>query len=225
MHDNIKRLITIAKALGDLRNEMVFVGGTVTSLYADDMAAPDIRATNDVDCITELATYGSYANLENRLREIGFKNDIESNVICRWRYKGEIVDVMPDDENILGFSNRWYKQGFENKISHAVTPDLDIWIFPVLYFLVAKIEALVSRGGIDWRGSSDFEDIVFVLNNKKGILDIFEKENNNDLKCFLSEWAKGVLKRSNIREEIESVLAYEDYDRKNYVIKIFEGFM
>ena len=90
MHDNIKRLITIAKALGDLRNEMVFVGGTVTSLYADDMAAPDIRATNDVDCITELATYGSYANLENRLREIGFKNDIESNVICRWRYKAKL---------------------------------------------------------------------------------------------------------------------------------------
>lgn len=28
--------------------------------------------------------------------------------ICRWTYDDEIVDIMPDDPSILGFSNRWY---------------------------------------------------------------------------------------------------------------------
>ncbi|CCG88017.1 hypothetical protein EPIR_2654 [Erwinia piriflorinigrans CFBP 5888] len=28
---------------------------------------------------------------------------------------GELrVDIMPDDEDILGFSNRWYKEAMEN---------------------------------------------------------------------------------------------------------------
>lgn len=185
MNDNIKRLIKIAEGLGELCNEMVFVGGTVTSLYVNDKSAPDIRPTDDVDCVTEIATYGSYENLENNLRNRGFKNDIESGVICRWKYKGEIVDVMPDDEKILGFSNRWYKEGVKNKISFDLTPKLKIFIFPVLYFLVAKIEALLSRGGNDWRGSSDFEDIVFVLNNNKDLITIFTEENNIDLKTHL----------------------------------------
>lgn len=224
MHDNIKRLIKIAEALGDLRDEMVFVGGTVTSLYADDMAAPDIRPTTDVDCVTELASYGSYENLENNLRKRGFKNDLESGVICRWKYNGETVDVMPDDEKILGFSNKWYKIGVQNKILYPITNGLQIFIFPVLYFLVAKIEALYSRGGQDWRGSSDFEDIVFVLNNNKDIADEFNNEVNSDLKMYLTEWAANVLKRPNHEEEIESVLAHEDYDRKDYVIEILECF-
>ena len=223
MHDNIRRLIKIALALGDLRDEMVFVGGTVTSLYADDMGAPDIRPTEDVDCVTELTTYGSYADLEKRLRNIGFKNDIESGIICRWKYKGETVDVMPNDENILGFSNKWYKTGVENKLSYTMTPDLKIWIFPICYFLAAKIEALRSRGGNDWRGSSDFEDIVFVLNNNKTILEQFHNEKNKDLKFFLRDWASEVLKRSNHEEEIGSVLAYDDYDRKDDVIRILEA--
>ena len=223
MHDNIRRLIKIAIALGDLRDEMLFVGGTVTSLYADDIGAPDIRPTDDVDCVTELASYGSYADLESRLRNIGFKNDIESGIICRWKYKEETVDIMPNDENILGFSNKWYKSGVKNKFSYPITPDVRIWIFPVCYFIAAKIVALLARGGKDWRGSSDFEDIVFVLNNNKNILQHFYNEENQDLKLFLRNWAKEVLKRYNHEEEIESVLANEDYDRKDYVIRVLEA--
>ena len=223
MNDNIKRLIKIAEGLGELCNEMVFVGGTVTSLYSNDKSAPDIRPTDDVDCVTEIATYGSYENLENNLRNRGFKNDIESGVICRWKYKGEIVDVMPDDEKILGFSNRWYKEGVKNKISFDLTHKLKIFIFPVLYFLVAKIEALLSRGGNDWRGSSDFEDIVFVLNNNRDLITVFTEENNIYLKTHLKKWVQQVLERPNYEEEIESVLAYEDIERKDYVIEILES--
>jgi hypothetical protein len=28
--------------------------------------------------------------------------------MCRWRRDGVVVDVMPVDERILGFSDRWY---------------------------------------------------------------------------------------------------------------------
>jgi len=45
--DNIIMLQTVASGLGDLVDEMVFVGGAVAELYADDPASSDIRPTQD----------------------------------------------------------------------------------------------------------------------------------------------------------------------------------
>ncbi len=45
MPSNINRLRIIAEGLGDLCHDVVFVGGSVTELYADDPAATDIRPT------------------------------------------------------------------------------------------------------------------------------------------------------------------------------------
>ncbi len=40
---NITMLQTVASGLGELKNEMVFVGGSVAELYVDNPAASDIR--------------------------------------------------------------------------------------------------------------------------------------------------------------------------------------
>lgn len=45
MSSNITRLKTIAAGLADLCRDVVFVGGSVAELYADDPAATDIRPT------------------------------------------------------------------------------------------------------------------------------------------------------------------------------------
>jgi hypothetical protein len=39
----------VAKALQELKEEIVFVGGAIISLYTDDPAADEIRPTQDVD--------------------------------------------------------------------------------------------------------------------------------------------------------------------------------
>ena len=54
MSDNINRLKIIAEGLGELCREVVFVGGSVAELYADDPAASDIRPTMDVVWVTPL---------------------------------------------------------------------------------------------------------------------------------------------------------------------------
>lgn len=46
---NIEAVATIASALGDLKENMVFVGGAVVSLYTDDHAADEICPTQDID--------------------------------------------------------------------------------------------------------------------------------------------------------------------------------
>ena len=169
MSDNINRLKIIAEGLGELCREVVFVGGSVAELYADDPAASDIRPTMDVDCVIATATYGSMQGFEDLLRLRKFVNDIESGVICRWKYNGEIVDIMPDHDSILGFTNKWYYSGMKHRIEFRFSDGMAVNILPPLYYLATKIEAIRGRGGEDLRFSHDFEDFVYVLNNRRDI--------------------------------------------------------
>ncbi len=66
--DNINKLQIVASGLGNLRDAMVFVGGAVAELYADDPASSDIRPTQDVDCTIELSSYREHTELEEDLR-------------------------------------------------------------------------------------------------------------------------------------------------------------
>ena len=160
----------VAESLGDLLEEVVFVGGSTTELYADSSAAPEPRPTEDVDCIIEVATYHAYHDLEKKLRAKGFSNDqTDKTPLCRWIYKGTIVDVMPIGENILGFTNEWYPTAMNNAIQYTIG-SIQINILNVPYFFATKLSALKSRGMTDLRTSKDFEDIVYVLNNSASII-------------------------------------------------------
>lgn len=222
MHENLQRIEKVAEGLGSLLDDMVFVGGSVAIVYATDQAATDIRPTLDIDIVTELSSYKDYGLLESELRKRGFINDFESGVICRWRYKSETVDVMPCDEKILGFSNKWYISGYQNKIPYKITPHLSVNILPVCYYLACKIEALNHRGGKDWRTSHDFEDIIYVLDYDDDFWDQYQKESNEELKDYLCSWAMSVLNRPNIREEIESMLPYGETQRSEYIISLLK---
>lgn len=90
-------------------------------------------------------------------------------MICRYIIHGITVDVMPPSEEILGFSNQWYSKAFAHSTSVALEDGLSIRIFIAPYFLATKLEAFVDRGENEGRFSSDFEDIIHVLNNRQSI--------------------------------------------------------
>jgi len=48
---NIELLLLAVNQLGDLVDEMAFIGGCATGLLITDAAAPPIRVTKDVDAI------------------------------------------------------------------------------------------------------------------------------------------------------------------------------
>ena len=64
---NILMLQTVANGLGELRDEMVFVGGAVAELYADNPAASEIRPTIDVDCVIEISSRLQFSRMEENL--------------------------------------------------------------------------------------------------------------------------------------------------------------
>lgn len=61
----INRLVTkkIALALGELNEQVVYVGGAVVSLYVDDPAADDVRPTKDLDLTMKIASLSELENI------------------------------------------------------------------------------------------------------------------------------------------------------------------
>lgn len=123
-HINIKMLRTVARRLGPLRERVVFLGGCATYLLITDAAIPEIRPTLDVDVIVDIVSRRQYYKLEKELQELGFTHSLGSkDPICRWQIEGVTVDIMPTDEKILGFSNRWYKSAITHSISIFLNDD------------------------------------------------------------------------------------------------------
>src|SRR5690349_19080551 len=139
MHENIVRIKAVANILKGLDQPYVFVGGATVSLYSTQKASAEgIRPTDDVDVVIEVASYADHSQMEEKLRKLGVVNDIESGVICRYKAQGIIVDIMPTTSQALGFSNKWYPDGFRNAIAYELDNDTKIQIFSLPYFLASK---------------------------------------------------------------------------------------
>ena len=216
---NIDMLQIVANGLQEIKNDLVFVGGAVAELYANDPASSDIRPTTDIDCLIELSSRKEYLKLEEKLRAKGFTNDTSRGAsICSWIFRNIKVDIMPTDEKILGFSNQWYLEGIENKIIKALPDGTEIFIFPPHYYLGAKFEAHKSRGGNDLRQSHDFEDLVYILDN---CLDLLNGINNSNdgIREYIKNECQNLLKNIAVTEGIESALPYGSGDQRVEIIE------
>ncbi len=208
----------VALGLGDLKDNMVFVGGAVAELYASIPELSDIRPTHDVDCVIEVRSKTAHSKLEGCLRSLGFANDTSKGApICRWVYQDILVDVMPSDSDVLGFSNLWYAEGIKNKISKSLSDGTEIFVFPPAYFLAAKIEAHKGRGGYDLRQSHDFEDIIYILDNCKELLENIVNSSEK-VKLYLKEECTILLKNEGLTEGIESALPYGSEEEATDII-------
>jgi len=165
---NIQAVQLVADGLKDLREQVVFVGGSVISLYANDPGADIPRPTADIDLVVVVSTFAEYARLEERLRQLGFNHSPEDKVMCRYRYQGVMVDIMPTDVPAIGPTNKWYVPGMTHAMIHPLPDGSTIKLLTAAYFLATKLEAFKSRGG-DMRTSKDFEDIVFLLDSRLGL--------------------------------------------------------
>jgi len=211
----------IAASLKHLLKEVVFVGGAVVNLYSSDEAVTEIRQTDDIDCVVKTLLRSDYNNFEKEIRKLGFKNDLSENApICRYIYNGIKVDFMPTEGIILGFENKWYKEGFNNAIIHNFEDGTAIRIFAPEYFLASKLDAFWDRGRKDMRLSKDFEDIIFLLNSRKELL--YElKESDASVLEFIKDKMNYFISNTDTDEGIIAVLPYgSGRNRAGYIKKI-----
>lgn len=183
---NLEMLAVVAKGLGGFKEKVAFVGGATIDLYLSDPTDAAARPTDDVDCVVELASRGQYYAIEEELRALGFKNPLGKGPICRWEYRGIMVDVMPTEGAILGFSNRWYPAGLAGTETATLPDGQEIRIFSAPYLLASKIEAFLGRGQGDFQASPDIEDIVALLDGCPDLKDKIQRA-PDDVRSYLAE--------------------------------------
>lgn len=198
MNQQIQMLEKAGSLLSALSERIVFTGGATISLYLDEVSAADARPTKDVDCVVEITSTAEYHRLSDKLRRIGLEEDIESGVICRWLYQDLIIDIMPTNPSVLGFSNSWYIPGITKSILFELPSGQHISIFTVSYLLASKIEAFNDRGKHEPYMSTDLEDIVLLLDGCPNLEENFQQA-DTEVITFVKGWFKSEL---NLLREI-----------------------
>jgi predicted nucleotidyltransferase len=170
---NIEMIQVVSTALNNLDVPVIFIGGATVSLYLNLDTAEEVRPTEDVDVIIEILSSLEYSKLSEKLLKLRFMPDTTKGApLCRWKYLGVSVDIMPMDEKVLGFSNTYYKEAFKIQNKVLLPNGEEIRILPIEHFLLIKIEAFKNRGLEDPRLSKDLEDIVAILKDGKEIDDL-----------------------------------------------------
>lgn len=214
-------LSQVAKVLAPIPERFVFTGGATIVLYLDEILWDEVRPTLDVDCVVEVTSRADYYRLAEQLRGVGLEEDrVKDAPLCRWRYGDLIIDVMPCDESVLGFSNCWYPEAIAHCVSYGLPDGQEIWIFPPIYFLASKVEAFRGRGG-DWRYSKDMEDIVLLLDGCEVLLGDFSRANLG-VQDFLRSWFQG--NRDWLQEAVFAFLPSSSEGREDLIFALIDEF-
>lgn len=169
---SIELLELAADALGELLEDLVFVGGATVTLWITDPGAPPVRPTKDVDVVVEVATRTAFHDFEARLRTRRFSEDQDDGVICRWRHHGGLIlDAMPSDPSILGFANQWQGAAIPHAIERELPSGTVIRAVSPPYLLATKLEAFKGRGNRDFLGSRDVADIIALVDGREELVD------------------------------------------------------
>ncbi len=167
---SIQMVEVVAQALGDLCDELIFVGGCAAGMLCNLRNASPPRVTYDVGVVAEVAALAAYHALEKRFASRGFVRDMSSDApICRWRFCEMKVDLMATDERVLGFSNRWYPSAIASASFVSLPSGKQIRLISAPAFLATKFEAFATRGNGDLMSSHDFEDIINVLDGRASV--------------------------------------------------------
>jgi len=168
---NLELLSGMAHAMGSLCDQVVFVGGCATGLLISQPLVAEARATEDVDAIVEVATLVGYHALADQLMARGFKQTMADNTPpFRWFWQGMQLDLVPLDEKVLGFANRWYRPGFAAAQIATLPTGLQLRHLSAPYFVATKLEAFKGRGNNDVYLSHDLEDIITVVDGRDELL-------------------------------------------------------
>lgn len=203
----ISLLELAAEALGPLADDVMLVGGACLTLWISDPAAPPPRPTKDVDVVVEVASLVAYQRFSSRLRARGFAEDMASEITCRWQHArlGLVLDAMPSDERILGFSNRWQKAALPHAVDRELPSGAALRVITPPYLLATKLEAFRSRGAGDLLGSRDFADVVALIDGRAELGDELSAA-PAELGAFLSAEAGALLALPRILDGIAGAL-------------------
>jgi len=207
---NIQLVEVVAEALGDLCDELLFVGGCAAGLLCTEASAAPARVTYDVDVVAEVVALSAYHALEEKFSLRGFARDVSPDApICRWRLGEVEVDLMPTDERVLGFANRWYPLAYESATRITLPSGRSIRLITAPAFLATKLEAFATRGQANLMASHDFEDIIYVLDGRAEIV-AEVTETNTELKSYLAASFANIVQHADFENTLPGLVEFDE---------------
>ena len=207
---NVGKVELVAQALGELREQLVFVGGCAVGMLLTDPAAAPPRVTYDVDLVAEVVALRGYYQLEREFSKRGFERDMAADApICRWRYQRLEVDLMPTDPGVLGFANRWYPLAVAGAERVSLPSGIVIRLIGAAAFMATKFEAFADRGRNDLLGSHDAEDIVNLLDGRPELAAEVAGA-PADLRAYLRERCSALLARPDFADALPGMIFPDD---------------
>lgn len=204
---NIELLTSIASAMGAVREQVVFVGGCATGLLITQPLVADARATEDVDAIVEVASLVRYHALAERLMEQGFKQTMADNTPpFRWYWNGMQLDLVPLDEKVLGFANRWYKPGFEAATAATLPSGMVLRHLSAPYFMATKLEAFKDRGNNDVYLSHDLEDVITVVDGREELIGELTAS-PTDVRDFVAQTLRDIMRHPDFTNVLPGIVS------------------
>ncbi len=220
MKKHIEMLETVAFHLGELMDDVVFVGGVTTSCFITDPAVTGVRSTKDVDIVLDITSYSQFDAIGELLLKKGFQHGVSPDApICRWRIADVFVDVMPTLEDVLGFSNRWYLLGMRKNRIHLLPSGTEIRILAPELFVASKIEAFLGRGKGDFLLSHDIEDIITLIDGRVELVPEIKASENN-VQEFIRHYFNEFLQKNEFQTALMGYLPFDRIGQSRFDILV-----
>lgn len=202
-----KQMISmVAEAMqADLLSKVAFVGGCTTGLLLTDaFSMEQVRHTDDVDLIVHVVGQMGWARFQEELRTRGFTDDLFGHApICAMKLGSLRVDFMPDDPDVLGFSNRWYSDALATARDHEIEPGIVIRLVSPVYFVATKLEAYKGRGNHDPLASQDIEDLLVLFDGRQQIVEELSTA-SAAVRNYITENIQALLKEPSFQYAVQS---------------------
>ncbi len=198
-------LETVANTLGDdLLRSAAFVGGCTTGLLVtDEFSRQGIRFTDDVDLIVGVIGKGGWQILRDQLITRGFQESHRDSIVCRLRIDDIKVDFMPDDADVLGFTNRWYHVALKTAQPYRLKPKRLIKLVTPPLFIATKLEAYKGRGHGDLLSSHDIEDILTLVDGRSELAEEI-RTGRPDVATYIAEELRSAMALPELLYAVQS---------------------
>jgi len=201
-------LVAVAKALGPLRDRVVFIGGAIAPLLQTAPVGGRIRPTDDVDGLVASAGSTEAGRMDAELRALGFRHAMESSHAHRWRSPdGTPFDLVPSGAHPGATASGWDRLAIETAVTTEVAPGVRARHASAPAFLALKWAAFLDRGAADPFASHDLEDILALLASRPGIVDEVVAA-PVELRRFIAERAGRFLAQPTRRDLLAACLGH-----------------
>lgn len=201
-------LARITSLLEPLDNLYGFVGGAVIPLLLNEYAGVSVRPTKDVDIVFEIRSYAEFHNLEESLRQLGFRQRHldrrtgQDEPLCRWYLEDLMIDVLPSHESAMAHNiNRWFRFLPVCIEDHTLANGSTVRVASAPLIIATKVEAFLSRGDGDYLASHDLEDMLALFEGREELLSEIERT-PHEIRAFLAERMQSFLDSRGFRQAI-----------------------